>query len=69
MTFRFMSEEGNVVIDAPSWFDARRHAYAALGTDAVTWEATTDPPTVRLTWVGTDAGQIPKRRLVVEELP
>jgi hypothetical protein len=68
------------IIAAPSWFDARRHAYAVLGGDDLTFEMEILPDGREiqvvhaeseahfvLRWEGSDAGPYPNRRLVVEE--
>jgi hypothetical protein len=67
-TYRFAGNGSTVTIEAQTWFDARRHAFAVLGTDEITWAATTDRPSIRLTWVGTDAGRRQERHLVAEKV-
>lgn len=53
MNFLATTPDRTLVIDAPSWFDARRYALAKLGAD-VRLEPTTHPAHVTLTHHGND---------------
>ncbi len=55
-----------VIVDAPTWFDARAYALSVLGEDLTWIERAAAEPDAVLRWVGTDAGRTPNRRLVVE---
>lgn len=60
--------EEPIVIAAERFFDACRYAYMVFQTTNIEWELAAAPlrPEVTLRWEGTDAGAVPKRRMIVE---